>query len=61
MLDKRRLLGSTKVGTDNKILFLKDAAEILGVKKGDVVTFYEEKGKIYIEKGYPSGHNHDPN
>ena len=59
MLGKRKLLGSTKVSTDNKILFLKDMAELLKVKKGDVVTFYEENGKVYIEKGYPSEHLQD--
>jgi bifunctional DNA-binding transcriptional regulator/antitoxin component of YhaV-PrlF toxin-antitoxin module len=59
MLDKRKLLGSTKVGTDNKILFLKNAAELLDLKKGDMVTFYEENGKVYIEKGYSSEHFRD--
>jgi hypothetical protein len=59
MLDKRKLLGSTKISTDNKILFLKDVAELLKVKKGDMVAFYEENGKVYIEKGYPSEHIHD--
>jgi hypothetical protein len=59
MLDKRKLLGSTKVGTDSKILLLKNVAELLDVKKGDVVTFYEEKGNICIEKGYSSEHFHE--
>ncbi len=47
----RRLLGSTRVSTDNKITIVKDAASVLDVKKGDIVAFYEENGKIYIEKG----------
>jgi hypothetical protein len=47
----RKLLGSTKVSTDNKVTIVKDAAAILRVSKGDVLAFYQENGKIYIEKG----------
>lgn len=47
----RRLLGSTKVSTDNKITIVKEATSVLDVKKGDIVAFYEDNGKIYIEKG----------
>lgn len=46
-----KLLGSTKVSTDNKITIVKDAAEILKIKKGDIIAFYEDNGRIYIEKG----------
>jgi hypothetical protein len=56
MLNKRKILGSTKMGDDNKILFLKNAAEFLGMKKGDMITFYEENGKVYIEKGSSNEH-----
>ena len=51
MSDGRKLLGSTKVSTDNKITIVKDAATLLGVGKGDILAFYRENGKIYIEKG----------
>ncbi len=44
------------MGDDNKILFLKNAAEFLGMKKGDMITFYEENGKVYIEKGSSNEH-----
>jgi len=47
----RRLLGSTRVSTDNKITIVKEAASVLDVKKGDIVAFYEDNGKIFIEKG----------
>lgn len=47
----KRLLGSTKVSTDNKVTIVKKAAEILGVSKGDILAFYEEEGRVYIEKG----------
>ena len=51
MANERRLLGSTKVSTDNKITIVKKAVELLGIDKGDHVAFYEENGRIYIEKG----------
>jgi hypothetical protein len=47
----RKLLGSTKVSTDNKVTLIKNASEILEIKKGDLIAFYEEDGKICIEKG----------
>jgi hypothetical protein len=47
----RRLLGSTRVSTDNKITIVKEAALILAINKGDILAFYEEDGRIYIEKG----------
>ena len=51
MSDERKLLGTTKVSTDNKITIVKDAASILKVSRGDILAFYQENGKIYIEKG----------
>jgi len=51
MTDERKLLGSTKVSTDNKVTIVKDAATILKITKGDVLAFYQENGRIYIEKG----------
>lgn len=51
MTDERKLLGSTKVSTDNKVTIVKDAAVILKISKGDILAFYQEAGKIYIEKG----------
>jgi hypothetical protein len=51
MTDGRKLLGSTKVSTSNKVTIVKDAATILKINKGDVLAFYQENGKIYIERG----------
>jgi len=51
MTDDRKLLGSTKVSTDNKVTIVKDAAVILKVSKGDIIAFYQENDRIYIEKG----------
>lgn len=51
MTDVRKLLGSTKVSTDNKVTIVKDAASLLKINKGDILAFYQENGKIYIERG----------
>ncbi len=51
MTDGRKLLGSTKVSTDNKVTIVKDAANILKINKGDILAFYQENGKIFIERG----------
>ena len=51
MTDVRKLLGSTKVSTDNKVTVVKDAAVLLKLGKGDILAFYLENGRIYIEKG----------
>lgn len=51
MTSKKILLGSTKVSTDNKVTVVKKAAEILKINKGDHIAFYEEEGRVYIEKG----------
>jgi hypothetical protein len=51
MIDGRKLLGTTKVSTDNKVTIVKDAATTLKINRGDILAFYLENGRIYIEKG----------
>jgi len=51
MVENRRLLGSTKVCACNKITVIKKAAEALSINVGDHIAFYEENGRIYVEKG----------
>lgn len=51
MTGERKLLGSTKVSTDNKVTIVKDAAILLKIGRGDVLAFYLENGRVYIEKG----------
>ncbi len=47
----RRILGTSKITTDNKITIIEPVAELMKIKKGDsVVYFLEESGKITIEK-----------
>jgi hypothetical protein len=51
MANERRLLGCTKISTDNKITIVKRAVDLLKINKGNHVAFYEEGSRIYIEKG----------
>jgi len=52
MSEKHKLLlGISKLSTDNKMTLIERAAEFLGTKKGDLIAFYKEDGKIYIEVG----------
>jgi len=45
-----KLLGTTKLSTDNKMTLIEQVATKLKAKKGDLMAFYEEDGRIYIEK-----------
>jgi bifunctional DNA-binding transcriptional regulator/antitoxin component of YhaV-PrlF toxin-antitoxin module len=45
------LLGTSKISTDNKVTIIKDAAQKLKIKQGDLVGFYDDnKGNIIIKK-----------
>lgn len=47
-----KLLGATKVTTGKKIALIKDVAERLDAKEGDIIGFYEaDNGDIIIKKG----------
>jgi len=46
----KKLLGTTKLSTDNKMTLIEQAAEIMNAKKGDLIAFYLVDGKIVIEK-----------
>jgi|Deesub1362A_J573_1020465.scaffolds.fasta_scaffold05298_5 AbrB family looped-hinge helix DNA binding protein len=45
-----KILGTSKVSTFNKITLIKEVAQKLGIKEGDLIAFIEEDGKIYIKK-----------
>lgn len=49
-LSLRKLLGTTKLTTDKKMTLIESAAEKMKAEKGDLIAFYEENGKIVIEK-----------
>ena len=50
-----RILGTSKVvavGEGSlRITLIKDVAEKLGVKAGELIVFREENGKVFLEKG----------
>lgn len=46
----KKLLGTTKLSTDNKMTLIEPAAEKMKTERGDLIAFYEENGKIVIEK-----------
>lgn len=46
----RKILGTSKISTDNKITIVELAAKELNIKKGDLIAFYQEDGQIVIEK-----------
>lgn len=51
MSEKRKLLGISKLSTDNKMTLIERVAELLGAKKGDMIAFYQEdSGMVCIEK-----------
>lgn len=46
-----KLLGTSKVSTDNKITVVKEAAEIFDLKEGDLLAFYEDDDRgVYLKK-----------
>ena len=46
-----KFLGSTKITGAGSIQIIKAAADVLDVKVGDHILFYEDDGKIIIKKG----------
>ena len=46
----KKVLGTSKVSTYNKITLIKEVASKLGVKEGDLIAFIEDGDKIYIKK-----------
>jgi len=46
----KKVLGTSKISTNRKISLLKDIADKLKADVGDTVVFYEDNGKICIEK-----------
>ena len=47
---KPKLLGTSKISTDNKMTLIDSVAKKTNISKGDLIAFYEEEGRIYIEK-----------
>lgn len=46
----KKILGTSKISTGRKISLLKGIADKMKAGVGDEVVFYEENGRIFIEK-----------
>lgn len=46
----KKILGITKISSGRKISLLKNIADKLKADVGEDVIFYEENGRIFIEK-----------
>lgn len=46
----KKILGTSKISTGRKISLLKDIANKMKADVGDEVVFYEDNGRVYIEK-----------
>jgi hypothetical protein len=46
----KKILGTSKIALGRKISLLKEIAEKLKADIGDTIVFYEENGKVFIEK-----------
>lgn len=46
----KKILGTSKISTGRKISLLKNIADKLKADVGDDVVFYEENGKVFLEK-----------
>lgn len=46
----KKILGTSKIAVGRKISLLKEVADKLHADIGDTVVFFEENGKIIIEK-----------
>jgi hypothetical protein len=45
-----KILGTSKIAVGRKISLLKEIADKLKADVGDTIVFYEDNGKIHIEK-----------
>lgn len=45
------VLGTSKLGHDNKTTIIKEVVDRLDLKKGDIIVYHEEDGEIIIRKG----------
>jgi len=45
-----KLLGTSKISTDNKITIIKEVAELLKLKQGNLVVFYLNDAKDVVLK-----------
>lgn len=46
----KKILGTSRVSSGRKISLLKKIADKFKCAEGDEIVFYEENGKVFIEK-----------
>ena len=46
----KKILGTSKITVNRKISLIKEVADRLHAQEGDTVVFYDDDGKIIIEK-----------
>ncbi len=46
----RKVLGTSKLSTSNKLTLIEIVTEKLDTKRGDLIIFYEDDDKIVIDK-----------
>jgi len=46
----KKILGTSKITVNRKISLIKEVADRLHAQEGDTIVFYEDDGKIIIEK-----------
>jgi len=49
-MNMRKPLGTSKVAIGRKISLIKAVADKLGADEGDLIVFYEDDDRVYIEK-----------
>jgi len=47
----KKILGTSKLSVSNKLTLIENAQKKLDAQIGDLIVFYEEEDKIFIEKG----------
>ncbi len=50
MVTMTKILGTSKITSNRKISLIKNVAEKLDAKEGDLIIFYDKYGEIVISK-----------
>lgn len=49
-METRRILGTSRLSTKNKLTLVENVKDILKTKEGDLIVFYMENDKVCIDK-----------
>jgi AbrB family looped-hinge helix DNA binding protein len=50
MSEEKKLLGSSKISSQNQITLPKEVRDFIAVEAGDIVGFYLKDDKVFISK-----------